>query len=217
MLGEKRQSIIVFIMMLAFELIAYWNGEADGEETIKTEEKRFDVEPPIKIIEASEGDDIIVEHIDEDIMTNDLFVGNSSVEYEIKYSWDEGYEIGKITLDIVEVKDLKEGKLYVMDTEDEIPVEGFPIYIYVKEDEIYRLWRTSEEMEEIESEEELLEKSTLVCQYENLPDQLDEYEEGVHHYITVENDEVESRYFHYNDCANVTGYWESFTWKKGWD
>lgn len=56
MLGKRWKSIIVFIMMFAFGLIAYWNGEADEEETIKTEEKRFDVEPSIKIIEASEGE-----------------------------------------------------------------------------------------------------------------------------------------------------------------
>lgn len=132
--------------------------------------------------------------------------------YTTKYSMDESYEEKEITLYINPVKLFPDGTLYEMNTKEQIPLERLPIYLYVQEDKIYRIWQIPEDIEAVEDENELLQESMIVYQKENLEDSLEENAAGDHHYIVADTETIESHYYRYNDYANPSGYWEAFVW-----
>lgn len=142
------------------------------------------------------------------------FLGtNRNGRYVATYSVFEGLDTKEVTINFTEISEFENGIVFAMDIED-IDMSRFPIYLYVTESEIYRLWDFSEESNKIKDETKLIQDAIIVCQNQNLPDDLGEEEKGVHHYIVSEDSRCESHFYQYNDFANLVGYWEGFYWEK---
>ncbi len=151
--------------------------------------------------------------VDEKEVCNSFFGTDRNGRYVVTYSAFEGPDTKEVTVNFTEVTEFENGIVFAMDIE-EMDMERLPIYLYVTESEIYRLWYFSDELKEIEDETQLIQNAMIVCQNQNLPDGLGEAEEGEHHYIVNEDNRCESHFYQYNDFANCVGYWEGFYWEK---
>ena len=87
-------------------------------------------------------------------------------------------------------------------------------YFYVQDDKIYYIGHldTGKEIVGVTSEEEFIEKGSIVCQDEELKDPLSEDEKGWHEYLLVDGDRRE--YHRYSNLVE-TGYYENFVWERG--
>lgn len=108
--------------------------------------------------------------------------------YELRYNVDELYGEKEIRINCSLISVLQNGALYQIDTQEEMPINCFPIYLYVQDDRIYRLRMTSEEIEKIHSEDEMIENGILIFQESDLADSLNE---------------------------NTTEFWEEFHFSEG--
>lgn len=139
------------------------------------------------------------------------------IQCKVKYSYDEGYTTKDTVLYIIPVETNFVGQVYEMKLDIELSIKRLPIYLYYKNNKIYRLWKTYEQIIETESEEKLLENSIVVYQEDILDDSLDEGEEGVHHYISSNKSEGkyrESHFYECNDYGNTVNFWETFAWDE---
>jgi len=119
----------------------------------------------------------------------------------------------QVILHFSEVANLKYGKLYQLklDAIKDVPNDRLRLaYLYVQKNKIYKIEPTS--INELKTSEEIPIDSVIVCQDKEMKDTLNDNELGWHHYIEVNGDTRE--YHSYNNQVS-TGYYESFSWKKG--
>lgn len=120
----------------------------------------------------------------------------------------------EVKLNIVELVNLKNGKLYELRLQD---VEGVPDerlsfgYFYVEKDKIYKMEPAKENIDVLKAGEELPNGSVVVCQDEEIKDSLEKDEPGWHYYLEISGDRRE--YHAYNNQVS-SGYYESFIWEK---
>lgn len=118
-------------------------------------------------------------------------------------------------LNITPVAKLKYGNLYELklDPNEELPDEFLSLgYFYVQEDKIYRYKAEEKIVKQLQLDEDSVPLPEIVCQSEEVKDELREDEKGWHVYIEVNGD-----YSVYHSYSNLveTGYYETFYWKKG--
>lgn len=77
---------------------------------------------------------------------------------------------------------------------------------------IYKIVPTDQNLDNIISSGEIPKDSIIVCNGTEITDELEKDKKGFHHYININDDEI--AYNSYNNLVE-TGYYESFTWKKG--
>lgn len=128
-----------------------------------------------------------------------------------------------VFLDIIRTEvEIKEELLWIddkaifvklfLDPIDGVPEERLIIgYFYETNDVIYKIAPSEENLEMIINNGEIPQGSVIVGQSEPLGDVLSENEEGFHHYIDVEGDEIE---FHSFNNLTETGYYETIIWEK---
>ncbi|ANU46790.1 hypothetical protein ADH76_31585 [Enterocloster clostridioformis] len=143
---------------------------------------------------------------------------NESIPYKAKYSIDEGYATKDVELKISKMSDLENGSIFqlTLNQDEDIPEERFPMFLFVQQNRIYRLWKSADEIAKAEAAEDLIRDSTIIYQNETTTDDLAEGQEGIHHYISVESGKIESHFFQLNDYENVVGYFETFVWEDEW-
>ena len=155
-------------------------------------------------------------NIDEIESISNLFFFKNEVsvlEYHAKILFDDKVE-NVVKLNINELTHLKHGRLYELKLE---PIEGVPEerlnlgYCYVQKDKIYKIDATKENLNQLETSQQVPEGSVIVCQDQEMKDALGQEETGWHHYIEVSGDQ--RAYHSYNNQVS-TGYYESFTWEK---
>jgi len=137
-----------------------------------------------------------------------------SMKYEGQFVFQDVYK-KEVRINMKILENLKNGRIYelYLDPIQGVPAERLSIgYFYELRDTIYKIKLTEENLNMIKSSGNLPEDSIIVCQNEEIPDALGEDERGFHQYIEVNGDEIE--YHSYNNLVE-TGYYESFTWKKG--
>lgn len=142
-------------------------------------------------------------------VTDSFFFGKdiSEVKYSLKDRTNRD-----ITLHINEI-DFKLDKMYELklDEIDDIPDDRLTLgYFYVQEDKIYKI--DTYYFDKQKTIAELLLDSAVVCQENELEDDLDEDEKGWHQYIKIDGSIRE--YHAWNNLVE-TGYYEAFTWEKG--
>ncbi|WP_372999156.1 hypothetical protein [Lutispora sp.] len=137
-----------------------------------------------------------------------------SMKYKGQFIFQDVYEKEvRINMEILE--NLNEGRIYQLYLS---PLQGVPVerlsigYFYESGDTIYKINPTEANLNMIKSSGNIPEDSVIVCQNAEIQDTLGEDERGWHQYIEVNGDEIE--YHSYNNLVE-TGYYESFTWKKG--
>lgn len=138
----------------------------------------------------------------------------SSVEYNGQLLFDDIIN-NSVRLDINKIAQLNDGELYELRLQ---AIEGIPDdrlslgYLYVQEDKIYKIEYGDEKIKQFISSEEVPEGSAIICQANEIKDELGKGETGWHHYLTIDGDKCE--YHSYNNSIE-TDYYESFTWEKG--
>ena len=134
----------------------------------------------------------------------------------------------EVTVNFSKVKGYGEGILYAMTLEEmsekqfpDYVLERLPVYLYVKEDKIYRIFLavlSEEDAKEIEGEAQLFSDERIgtmvVCQEQEKEETVEESERGEIHTILRERDICKSNFANVNEYGNRTGYWESFSWEK---
>lgn len=144
---------------------------------------------------------------------NVFFTPGSNIHYRLEYS-DFYYVTRDVYVDFLPVAAFEHGILYEMNTKESLPIVRFPLYLYVEKNKIYRTWITSDELNNLKSEKQLLQDATLVCQNDGLPDRLTKDQPGEHSSIEKEGKLRESHFYNVNENGDMSGYWESFLWEK---
>ncbi len=134
----------------------------------------------------------------------------------------------EVTVNFSKVKGYGEGILYAMTLEEmsekqfpDYVLERLPVYLYVQEDKIYRIFLavlSEEDAKEIEGEAQLFSDERIgtmvVCQEQEKEETVEESERGEIHTILRERDICKSNFANVNEYGNRTGYWENFSWEK---
>lgn len=82
----------------------------------------------------------------------------------------------------------------------------------MQKDTIYKIDLTEENLSKLKTSGELPSGSIIVCRNDEIKDELDKDEPGLHHYLIADGDKRE--YHSYNNQV-ATGYYETFIWEKG--
>lgn len=106
----------------------------------------------------------------------------------------------------VEIEGLKNGTVYNLHADD----IGDIGYLYIVEDKVYEFEGTEEDMEVLENNK-MPRNAYIVCQKEEMKDQLGDNEKGFHQYIKIEGDTIE---YHAYDNQAENGKFETIKWKK---
>ena len=174
-----------------------------------------------KINENSEYPEIpepIVEPVSEN---NQFFFQNicEPIYYEATYTFADSKDLpDRIALIVTEREKTESGILYEMRLDYNKEFSGRDYfgwdrfwlgYFFVQGQEIYLL-RNEKLSDIIGNEKELINRGTLICNYEGVSDELGE--EGWHSYITVDGNRRE--YHSYNN-GTETGFYEAFIWEQG--
>ncbi|ADZ85414.1 hypothetical protein [Cellulosilyticum lentocellum] len=138
----------------------------------------------------------------------------SYVKYNGQFLFDDIIN-DSVRLGINKIAQLNDGELYELKLQ---AIEGVPDdrlslgYLYVQEDKIYKIAYGDEKIKQFISSEEIPEGSAIICQDDEIKDDLAKGEAGWHHYLTIDGDKCE-----YHSYSNLieTDYYESFTWEKG--
>lgn len=151
-----------------------------------------------------------------------------TVTYEGMYDdWEpgSGSPEKETSVSFSAVAEYENGTLYAMNIEEgpsrwfpEYFQDRIPVYLYVTEDKIYRIFMLVEDVETVKNEADLISGEyvvLVVCQNDDLEESLEKEEEGEHHYITHQGNTCESHYYLVNPGGNVVGFWEHFYWEKG--
>lgn len=126
----------------------------------------------------------------------------------------------EVELLITEVSTFDDGVLYKMQIDCNEEFEGryyyewdrFQLgYFYVKNDKIIML-RGEDIQDKIKSESDVTKLGSVVCQNEEIKDELDEGEKWWHESITAEGSTRE--YYSYN-ALSETGFYETLIWEDG--
>lgn len=155
---------------------------------------------------------------------NSFFPGEGSykcsVEFEnqdLDMQGAEPYILRDDYVTFTAIAEFDRGAVYEMGLKEEIWMERFPIFLYVTDDEIYRLWYgyTREGIQNLESDTELLQIGyTIVSRNKDLED-WNEEAQGDHHYVTHDGKLCKSHFYESNPAGDTTGYWETFYWEQG--
>lgn len=142
---------------------------------------------------------------------------NNGISFSAKFSFGEGYETKNTILISNKVKELENGIIYelLLNKNEEFQIKRFPIFLYIQSEKAYRIWADSEQISQMETEADIIKNSVIVYQEQALNDELAKEEQGIHHYILIDEDIIESHYYQLNDYANVVGYYETFHWERG--
>lgn len=152
---------------------------------------------------------------DADTMDNSYFYKNDVLQMNYKgiFIFDDIIE-KEVKLNINKVVNLKNGKLYELklDSIEGVPNERLSLgFFYVKNDKIYKIEISEENVDILKTSGEIPNGSVIVCQDNEIKDTLGKDESGWHYYLEVDGDRRE--YCLYNNQVS-SGYYESFTWEK---
>lgn len=157
---------------------------------------------------------------------NDYFFPQDTDSYAYRVSFaytdfEPQQEDQKVILYITEVQAFEKGILYELKIDSDVEApdthagyrgdwRNFGLF-YVQGDEIYFI-RADEAERDYQTEEEILNAGTLVCNEAGREDALGEDERGWHEFILVDGDRRE---YHGYSTLVETGYYEHFYWEKG--
>ncbi len=152
---------------------------------------------------------------DEETIDNPFFFKSnlSQFSYKGNFLFDDVVE-KDVKLYIREVTKLKHGKLYELkfDSVEGVPDDRLSLgFLYVKEDKIYKIDPTEENLNMLIEKGEVPNDSAIICQNEAIKDTLSEDEQGWHQYLDINGDIRE--YHSYNNQVE-TGFYESFVWER---
>lgn len=191
------------------------------EETALETENRENTEKPEETAETGET------------VRNQFFYDGKefdcTVTYEGTYDdWEpgSGFPEKETSVSFSAVAEYENGMLYAMNIEEgssrwfpEYFQDRIPVYLYVTEDKIYRIFMLDEDVETVKNEADLISGELfgvlVVCQQDDIEDSLGKEEPGEHHYITNKGDTCESHFYIRYDGTNETWFWETFYWEKG--
>ncbi|WP_156456271.1 hypothetical protein [Abyssisolibacter fermentans] len=193
-----------FIILIVCMMLISSCGKVPTQNEGENHNNDFNSLTTSEISQNDESIEFISEYFRHDVV---------SMNYEGYFEFLDGYN-KEVRLNIKLIEKLKNGRLFelYLDPLDGVPEERLCIgYFYVLKEKIYKIKPTEENLDMIKSKGTLPEDSIIVCQNTELPDDLEKEEKGFHHYIVVNDDEIE--YHSYNNLV-TTGYYESYTWKK---
>ena len=190
-------------------------GQEATEETVLEMENRETTEKPEETAETGET------------VRNQFFYDGKEFNCTVRYlpDYEESSTDKETTVSFSAVAEYENGTLYAMNIEEgsgewspEYFQDRIPVYLYVMEDKIYRIFMLDEDVETVKNEADLISGEfgvLVVCQNDDLVDSLEKEEEGEHHSITHQGNTCESHFYPVNVDGNVMGFWEAFYWEKG--
>lgn len=198
--------------------------ETTEETTIETTE-----EITIETTQELKAEDFI--HLNKNKTFNNRYFFKKNVKelkgkmtYEDSHNHKDGE--ADVNLYIENLGSLENGTLYRLKfrtdelTEEylynysDFAAERLTIFNYVTSDKIYHVYATQEEIANMTNEKELLEKSVVICQANELKDSLAENEMGYHHYIKIDKNVVEMLRYSDNGNGDSVGYFEHDRFEK---
>ena len=129
-------------------------------------------------------------------------------------SEDEGVIKKDVYIEVEKIAELKLGVIYKLKIQPikDVPEERLLLgTFYVQKDKIYKIEYTKENIDIMRKQEKIPTGSNIVCQEEEIKDDMKQKPKGVHQYLLVQGDLRE--YHSYNDKVE-SGYFETYIWER---
>lgn len=141
-----------------------------------------------------------------------------NLKYNVKHVYGEhieGYDFDTVNLYISNFKTIDDGTIYKLtfDETKKIPKDRLTLFLFVTADKIYKVNGTEEIISKIKTKTELLQHSNIVCQSNELEDELKPDEQGEHFYTLNVGDRCEYHYYCLNEDGN-TNYFETIYFEE---
>lgn len=148
---------------------------------------------------------------------NSFFIENrfKLSKFKGRFSSEDEDVIKKdVYIKVEKIAELKLGVIYKLKIQPikDVPEERLLLgTFYVQKDKIYKIEYTKENIDIMRKQEKIPAGSNIVCQEEEIKDDMKQKPKGVHQYLLVQGDLRE--YHSYNDKVE-SGYFETYVWER---